>query len=141
MKLYILLEKNMSLAYMQSYKVQLLKVFFSNFFIKGTHFLHFFAKRARAWELIAKKHPSRLKVKEHFPSKNLVKQTSCISYKAISAIACNFLTVHQILMIFFAIFLLLFWIFFWKLKKKSLGSAPKNRVGRETGNKPIFFLA
>ena len=30
--------------------------------------------------------------------------------------------------------------FFWKLKKKSLGSAPKNRVGRETGNKPIFFF-
>ena len=41
MKLYILSKENMSLAYMQSYKVQLLKVFFFLviFFIKGTHFL------------------------------------------------------------------------------------------------------
>ena len=33
MKLYILLKENMSLAYMQSYKVQLLKVFFLVIFL------------------------------------------------------------------------------------------------------------
>ena len=45
MKLYILLKENMYLAYMQSYKVQLLKVFFVVvlyfFFIKGTCFFIF----------------------------------------------------------------------------------------------------
>ena len=30
--------------------------------------------------------------------------------------------------------------FFVESWQKSLGSAPKNRVGRETGNKPIFFF-
>ena len=66
MKLYILLKETMSLAYMQSYKVQLLKGFFLVIFYQRYPILHFFAKRASAWELIAKKHPSRLKVNEIF---------------------------------------------------------------------------
>ena len=40
----------------------------------------------------------------------------------------------------FSPFFFSFFEFSFESWKKSLGSAPKNRVGRETGNKPLFFL-
>ena len=75
--------------------------------------------------------------KEHFPFKNLVKQTSCKSYKAMYVFACNVWVVQRILMIFSPFF---FSYFEFSLEswKKSLGSALKNRVGRKTGNNPFF---
>ena len=63
--------------------------------------------------------------KEHFPFKNLVKQTSRKSYKAISAIACNFWTVQRILMIFSPFFFSYFAFSFESWKKKFKVGAEK----------------